>query len=81
MASFICPHCNRPTSIFLSGGVEREAKKLNIPVLGSIPLNEGICAESDKGRPTVVADGQDSVARAEVFRGIADKILVELGSQ
>ena len=81
MASFTCPHCHHNTPIFLSGGVEREAKKHNIPILGSVPLNEGICADSDQGRPTVVSDGQDGSARGQAFRVIADKVLATLESQ
>jgi len=78
MASFTCPHCQHTTSIFLSGGVEREAKKHNIQILGSVPLNKAICADSDKGRPTVVAEGQDGSARSQAFRDIAEKILAGL---
>ena len=80
MASFTCPHCQHTTSIFLSGGVEREARRLNIPVLGSVPLNEGICGDADKGRPSVVAEGQDGMARGQVFKDIAERILKELES-
>ena len=78
MASFTCPHCHHTTSIFLEGGVEREAKKHDIPVLGSVPLNEGICADADKGRPSVVAEGQDGHARGQVFKDIAERLLVRL---
>jgi ATP-binding protein involved in chromosome partitioning len=77
MASFTCPHCQHTTSIFLSGGVEREAKKNNIPILGSIPLNEGICADADQGRPSVVTQGEGQ-QRGQIFKEIADKILSKL---
>ena len=78
MASFTCPHCQHITPIFLSGGVEREAKKHNIPILGSVPLNEGICGDADKGRPSVVAEGQDGMARGQVFKDIATRVLKTL---
>lgn len=78
MASFTCPHCHHSTPIFLSGGVEREAKKHNIQILGSVPLNEGICADSDQGRPTVISESGSS--RGQVFRDIADKVLAGLDS-
>jgi len=78
MASFTCPHCHRTTDIFLSGGVEREATKLNIPILGSVALNQAICWDADKGKPTVVADGPDSRVTSQIFREIADKILQKL---
>jgi ATP-binding protein involved in chromosome partitioning len=78
MSFFTCPHCHEKTPIFLSGGVEREAKKHNIKLLGSVPLNEGICGDADKGRPSVVAEGQDGQIRGQVFKEIADKVLEEL---
>lgn len=78
MGSFTCPHCQHTTSIFLSGGVEREAKKYNIPILGSVPLNEGICGDADKGRPSVVAEGQEGQKRGQIFKDIAERVLAEL---
>lgn len=80
MASFRCPHCQHTTSIFQAGGVEREAAKHNIPILGSIPLNEGICEDSDKGRPSVIAQGDDN-SRGQVFKDIAERILQKLNTQ
>ena len=76
MATFTCPHCHHTTSIFLSDGVEREAKKHNIPVLGSIPLNQRICRDADQGRPTVVTENSADIG--QVFDDIASKILDEL---
>jgi len=76
MASFTCPHCHHTTSVFLSDGVEREAKKHDIPVLGSIPLNQSICRDADQGRPTVVAENRAELG--QVFDKIASRILDEL---
>ena len=81
MASFTCPHCHHTTDIFLSGGVEREAKKHNIPIIGSVPLNQAICWDADKGKPSVVADGVDSRTRSQIFHDIAEKILKRLDIQ
>jgi len=79
MASFTCPHCHHVTSVFLSGGVEREAMNHDIPILGSVPLIEGICADADKGRPSVVAEGEDGAERGRIFRDMADNVLQKLG--
>jgi ATP-binding protein involved in chromosome partitioning len=78
MAAFTCPHCHQTTSIFLSGGVEREARKHDIPILGSVPLNRGICEDADEGRPSVVVEDHEGIVRGQVFRDIADKILKHL---
>jgi ATP-binding protein involved in chromosome partitioning len=81
MASFKCPHCHHTTDIFLSGGVEREAGKHNIPILGSVPLNQAICWDADKGKPSVVAEGLDSRATSQIFYEMAEKILKRLEIQ
>ena len=78
MAEFTCPYCQHTTPIFRSGGVEREAKKHKIPILGSIPLNEGICADADQGRPSVVAESDHAQQQGQAFKDIADKILQNL---
>jgi ATP-binding protein involved in chromosome partitioning len=79
MAYFSCPHCGEKTSVFSSGGVDRESKKLGIEILGSIPLNADICSDADKGLPSVLAVGIDNEIRREPFKNIADKILKKLG--
>ena len=76
MATFTCPHCHHTTSIFLADGVEREAKKHNIPLLGSIPLNQRICQDADQGKPTVVAE--ETSPHAQVFKDIASRVLEDL---
>ena len=80
MGTFICPHCHHRTPVFLAGGVEREAMKQKVPILGSIPLNESICADADSGRPSVVAEGQEASARGQSFRDIADRVLTGLAA-
>jgi ATP-binding protein involved in chromosome partitioning len=78
MASFVCPHCHHSTSIFLEDGVQREAERLDIPVLGSVPLDRGICEDSDTGLPTVMVEGKDGMERGKVFKDIGQKILKKL---
>src|SRR5258707_436007 len=38
MSYYICPHCGDRSELFLSGGGERLAGELGIPLLGQIPL-------------------------------------------
>jgi ATP-binding protein involved in chromosome partitioning len=78
MSTFVCPHCHETTSIFLSGGVEREAEKHNIPVLGSVPLDGRICYDADKGKPSVVQEDQEGNSRGQIFRDIAESVLGRL---
>ena len=64
MSWFECPHCGKPTPIFGSGGGERLATELNLPLLAQIPLYPRVLEGGDLGQPIVVADPTSSAARA-----------------
>ncbi|MEN6372347.1 MAG: iron-sulfur cluster carrier protein ApbC [Armatimonadota bacterium] len=72
MSYFICPHCGGRTDVFSHGGGEQAAERLNIPMLGQIPLEPEIVVDSDLGVPTVIA--RQESAQAESFREIARKV-------
>src|SRR6476646_9042120 len=55
MSWFECPHCGKPSPIFGSGGGERLANELGLPLLGQIPLYTRVREGGDMGRPIVVA--------------------------
>jgi ATP-binding protein involved in chromosome partitioning len=74
MSYFVCPHCNERSEIFGHGGAKREAKALNMPFLGDIPLDILIRETSDEGNPIVVSD-PDS-AHAKAYRAIAENIWI-----
>ena len=61
MSYFQCPHCNEQITIFGSGGGERLAKELDLPLLARIPLYGRVLEGGDTGMPIVVAE-PDSVA-------------------
>ena len=67
-----CPHCGKPTPIFGSGGGERLAKELELPLLGQIPLYQRVMEGGDRGAPIVAAEPDSSAAKALV--GIANRI-------
>lgn len=62
MSYHICSHCGEREDIFGHGGVEAAAKKLNIPFLGKIPLDQSIREQSDRGKPIVMSAPQSKVA-------------------
>jgi ATP-binding protein involved in chromosome partitioning len=64
MSYFECPHCGKPTAIFGSGGGERLAKELDLPLLGQIPLYPRVLEGGDTGRPIVLAEEESAAARA-----------------
>jgi ATP-binding protein involved in chromosome partitioning len=72
MSWFECPHCGKPTALFGTGGGERLAAELELPLLGQIPLYPRVMEGGDRGEPIVVADPQSSAARA--LTAFAEKV-------
>jgi len=64
MSHFECPGCGESHRVFGSGGAERISEEFKIPSLGGIPLNSGIMAGSDTGRPVMLSDPGSVSARA-----------------
>jgi len=72
MSWFECPHCGKPSALFGSGGGERLAKAVELPLLGQVPLYPRVMEGGDAGTPIVTADAGSSAARA--LSAIADKV-------
>jgi ATP-binding protein involved in chromosome partitioning len=72
MSWFECPHCGKPSSIFGSGGGERLAKEVGLPLLGQVPMSPRVMEGGDRGVPIIVSDPESSSARA--LAGIASKV-------
>jgi ATP-binding protein involved in chromosome partitioning len=69
MSYFICPGDGHRYDIFGSGGGEREAKRLRVPLLGQIPIDIATREAGDRGMPIVGEDQQSKVS--EEFTRIA----------
>jgi len=50
MSGFICPDCDKRYDIFGSGGAGQEAQRLEIPLLGEIPIHIDIRVRGDAGQ-------------------------------
>lgn len=74
MSYFECPNCNHKEHIFGYDGVQKEAKKHNLDILASIPLNGKICKQSDSGKPVVLADEQLAKPYMEIATGIINQL-------
>jgi len=74
MAVHICTQCGHAEHIFGEGGGQRMAEQYQAPWLGSLPLAMDIRAQTDSGRPTVVADPDGEAARR--YRDIARKLAI-----
>jgi ATP-binding protein involved in chromosome partitioning len=72
MSYFVCPGDGRRYDIFGSGGGEREAARLRVPLLGKVPIDIAVRESGDVGRPLVASDPHGQVG--EVFRDMANKI-------
>ncbi|KAG0183058.1 hypothetical protein DFQ29_000479 [Apophysomyces sp. BC1021] len=79
MSMFICPNCQHETHIFGHDGAAQMAQKMNLPLLGQVPLHADICKLSDAGQPIVVS--QPDSAFAAHYREIASNMLDRLGSK
>jgi ATP-binding protein involved in chromosome partitioning len=56
MAHFICPTCGDQHEIFGSGGARDEARRLDVPYLGAVPLTMDLRRASDSGQPVTARD-------------------------
>ena len=64
MSTYICPNCGHEEHIFGHGGVASEAKRLNLPFLGELPLSLDVRIAGDAGTPIAVGDGPAAQAYA-----------------
>src|SRR5437016_2978846 len=72
MSYFVSPSDNKRYEIFGSGGGEREAKRLRVPLLGQVPIDIATREAADRGQPIVGQDRQSPVAVE--FTTIAQRI-------
>jgi len=79
MSYFECSKCNEKHYIFGKGGAEKISEKHNMPLLGAIPLNSGIMAGSDLGKPVMITH-PDSPS-AEAFTVAAKNVAAQCSIQ
>src|ERR1051326_9055163 len=72
MSYFVSPSDGRRYDIFGSGGGEREAKRLRVPLLGQVPIDIATREAGDRGQPIVAEDPQSPAAQE--FTKIAAQI-------
>jgi len=72
MGGFICPECGARIDIFKAGGGQKIAEDLSVPFLGSIPIDQEICRDSDNGIPFIIEHADSPAAKA--FAEIVKKV-------
>lgn len=76
MSGFACPHCGHDVDIFGQGGGRRLADDVDVPLLGTVPLDPAVRIASDAGVVTALAAPDSAAGRA--FHEIADGMVAEL---
>ncbi|MDQ2065013.1 Mrp/NBP35 family ATP-binding protein [Xinfangfangia sp. CPCC 101601] len=71
MSTYICPNCGHEDHIFGHGGVAAEAKKLDLPFLGALPLALDVRLAGDSGTPIAAGDGP----HAEAYATLANRLI------
>jgi ATP-binding protein involved in chromosome partitioning len=72
MSYFLSPSDGKRYDIFGSGGGEREAMRLKVPLLGAVPLDIETRESGDRGMPVVFEKPERPVSK--VFSQIADQL-------
>ena len=72
MSGFVCPKCGFRADIFQSGGGRKIAEELRIPFLGSIPIDQRVCQDSDKGTPFILEHANSPASKS--FAEIVDRV-------
>jgi ATP-binding protein involved in chromosome partitioning len=67
MSYFLSPSDGKRYDIFGSGGGEREAKRLRVPLLGQIPIDIATRESGDRGMP-ITAEAPDSPVAQEFMK-------------
>jgi ATP-binding protein involved in chromosome partitioning len=72
MSYFLCPGDGRRYDIFGSGGGVREAARLQVPLLGQVPLEMALRESGDLGVPLTQREPDSESAR--IFRAAAEAL-------
>jgi ATP-binding protein involved in chromosome partitioning len=74
MSGLVCPHCGGSIDIFKRGGGEKLAGELDVPFLGSVPLDPRAVEVGDSGKPMVLSlpDSPATKALLAAFKPILD---------
>jgi ATP-binding protein involved in chromosome partitioning len=86
MSGFKCSHCGEVTDVFMEGGGSQLAEDLNLPFLGTLPLDKEIMSSGENGQPILLNSSESPSALAfktlaENFSREAEKIYSDLDSK
>lgn len=73
MSGFVCPHCNKVSDIFKSGGGDKLAERTGVAMLAKVPLDPKIVASGDDGKPYILSH-PESIS-SEAIRKVAAAVV------
>lgn len=73
MSGLLCPHCSEQIDVFKTGGGESMSADMQVPFLGTIPIEPLLVIAGDEGHPYVHRYGKS--ATANLFEGIARELM------
>jgi ATP-binding protein involved in chromosome partitioning len=79
MSTHVCSNCGHEDAIFGDGGGASLAAEAGVALLGKLPLDTRVRAESDSGRPTVIAAPDSS--RGQAYLDLARRTAAELAKR
>jgi Mrp family chromosome partitioning ATPase len=72
MSGLTCPHCNKEIELFKTGGGSKAATDLQVPFLGSIPIDPKIVETGDSGQPFILKHSKSISAKK--FNDVIQKV-------
>jgi ATP-binding protein involved in chromosome partitioning len=78
MAYFVCPSDQQTYHIFGQGGGQREADRLQVPLLGQIPIEIAVREQGDAGLPITLHAPENASSKA--FQSIAQQVMTRVVS-
>jgi ATP-binding protein involved in chromosome partitioning len=76
MGTFACPTCGTESRMFAGSSGEELASALDVPLLGTVPLDPTVSEAAERGVPSVLAYPGGAQARA--FGEIAERLAAQL---
>ena len=72
MSGLVCPHCGGEIDLFGKGGGDEAARQMEVPFLGSIPLDQKLMQAEDEGRSFL--EMKETSPTADALRAVVEAI-------
>ena len=76
MSGLHCPHCNGFIPLFSQGGGKQAAEELDVPFLGSLPIDPLMPQRCDSGKPLVLLEEENELKQA--IDGVVQRLIDRL---